>query len=51
MLLYAGYAGEPISYIRCAFPLVELCRFSDFRVDVVENLFTDFRSSLMSLSS
>ena len=24
------------------FPLVELSHFSDFRVDIVENLFTDF---------
>ena len=42
MFLLVGYVGEPISYIWCAFPLVELGRFSDFRVDVVEDLFTDF---------
>ena len=24
------------------FPLVGLCHFSDFRVDIVEKLFTDF---------
>ena len=42
ILLPVGYAGEPISYIRCAFPLVQLCHFSDLRVDVVEN-FTDFQ--------
>ena len=42
MLLHVGYAGEPISYIWCVFPLVKLCRFSDCWVDIVENLFTDF---------
>ena len=42
MLLHVGYVGEPINYILCDFPLVELCHFSDFRVDIVENLFTDF---------
>lgn len=45
MLLRVGYAGEPISYIRCAFPLVQLCHFSDLQVDV-EN-FTDFSKLLL----
>ena len=42
MLLHVGYVGEPINYIWCVFPLVELCNFFDFRVDIVENLFNDF---------
>ena len=42
MLLHVGYVGELINYIWCFFPLVELRYFSDFRVDIVENLFTDF---------
>ena len=42
MLLHVGYVREPINYIWCFFPLVELRYFSDFRVDIVENLFTDF---------
>ena len=40
MLLHVRYAGELFSYIWCVFPLVELCRFSDFWLDIVENLFT-----------
>ena len=39
MLLLVEYGSEPISYFCCVFPLVELCLFSDCRVDVVEDLF------------
>ena len=36
------YVGEPTGYFCCVLPLVELCLFSDFGVDVVEDLFADF---------
>ena len=39
MLLFVGYVGEPMGHFCCVLPLVELCFFSDFGVDVVENLF------------
>ena len=42
MLLLIGYVGDPMGYFCCVLPLVELCHFSDFGVDVVENLFADF---------
>ena len=42
MLFLVGYVGEPMGYFCCVLPLVELCPFSDFRVDVVENLLADF---------
>ena len=43
MLLLVGYVGEPMGFFCCVLPLVELCLFSDFGIDVVENLpFADF---------
>ena len=44
MLLLVAYVGEPMCYFCCVLPLVELCLFSDFGIDVVENinLFADF---------
>ena len=42
MLLLIGYVGEPMGYFCCVLPLVELCLFPDFGVDVVQNLFADF---------
>ena len=42
MFLLGRYVGEPISYICCVFQQVRFCLFSDFRVDIVENLFSDF---------
>ena len=41
-MLLLGYVGEPMGYFCCVFPLVEFCLFSDFEVDLLENLFADF---------
>ena len=41
MLLPVGYVGETMGYFYCVFPLVEICRFSDFKL-MLWNLFADF---------
>ena len=48
MLLLVRYVGEPMGYFRCVLPMVELCLFPDFRVNVVENLFADFSEFALS---